>query len=98
MLFVACHCLAKRSKTSEVLLTSQEFFCVFMSLPLFGRQNFEIDQQNLSLFLLNVFSYASPGFCKYVYVSSFEYVAWFFFQSSLHKNLIPRACRIHGSS
>ena len=49
-----------------------------MSLPLFGRQNFEIDQQNLSLFLLNVFSYASPGFCKYVYVSSFEYVAWFF--------------------
>ena len=41
-----------------------------MTSPLFGRQNFEIDQQNLSLFLLNVFSY-SPGFCKYVYVVVF---------------------------
>ena len=73
-----------------------------MSSPLFGRQNFEIDQQNLSPFVLNVFSVASPGFIKYVYVvcfySSFEYVALFSFQSSFHKNLIPRACRIHGPS
>ena len=42
-----------------------------MSSPLYGRQNFEIDQQNLSLSLLNVFSYASLGFCKYVYVVFF---------------------------
>ena len=42
-----------------------------MSSPLDGRPNVEIDQQTLSLSLLNVFSYASPGFCKYVYVVFF---------------------------
>ena len=74
MLFVARHCLAKEAKLPEVLLTSQEFFCIFKSSPLYGRPSVEIDQQNLSLSLLNVFSYASPGFCKYVYV-----VVFFFF-------------------
>ena len=71
MLFVARHCQAKRSKTSRSIVSKSSIFLYIYHFAFVWPAIFRDRPAKSFAFLLNVFSHASPGFCKYVYVVFF---------------------------